>query len=103
AVLEEVVVTGYSNRNKTVQTSAVVSISSEEINQLAPTTSVDNLLQGKAAGVQVTAANGKPGQGAFVRIRGQGSLVAGASSPLYIVDGAPIREQELGNIPPESI
>ncbi|WP_339701708.1 SusC/RagA family TonB-linked outer membrane protein [uncultured Marixanthomonas sp.] len=103
ATLEEVVVTGYSNRNKTVQTSAVVSISSEEINQLAPTTSVDNMLQGKAAGVQVTSANGKPGQGAFVRIRGQGSLVAGASSPLYIVDGAPVREQEMGNIAPETI
>ncbi|RMA57915.1 SusC/RagA family TonB-linked outer membrane protein [Ulvibacter antarcticus] len=98
ALLEEVVVTGYSTRNKTVQTSAVVSISASEISQLAPTTSVDNLLQGKAAGVQVTAANGKPGQGAFVRIRGTGSLSAGGSSPLYLVDGAPIREEELGNI-----
>ena len=96
--LETVVVTGYSVRNKTTSTSAVVTISAEDINQMAPTTSVDNLLQGKAAGVAVTAANGKPGQGAFVRIRGTGSLVAGASSPLYIVDGAPIREQDLGNI-----
>lgn len=61
------------------------------------------MLQGKAAGVQVTAANGKPGQGAFVRIRGTGSLVAGASSPLYIVDGAPIREEDLANIPNEDI
>ena len=96
AVLQEVVVTGYSNRNQTVQTSAVVSISASEISELTPTTSIDNLLQGKAAGVQVTAANGKPGQGAFVRIRGVGSLTAGAASPLYIVDGAPIREDELG-------
>lgn len=101
--LTEVVVTGYSSRNQTVQTSAVVSISAEELNQMAPTTSVDNMLQGKAAGVQVTAANGKPGQGAFVRIRGTGSLVAGASSPLYIVDGAPIREQDLATIPNEDI
>ena len=82
AALEEVVVTGYSTRNQTVQTSAVVSISASELSQMAPTTSIDNMLQGKAAGVQVTAANGKPGQGAFVRIRGTGSLVAGASSPL---------------------
>lgn len=103
ASLEEVVVTGYSTRNQTVQTSAVVSISATELSQMAPTTSVDNMLQGKAAGVQVTAANGKPGQGAFVRIRGTGSLVAGASSPLYIVDGAPIREQDLAGIPPEDI
>jgi TonB-linked SusC/RagA family outer membrane protein len=103
AVLDAVVVTGYTRRNQTVQTSAVVAISAEEINQMAPTTSIDNLLQGKAAGVQVTAANGKPGQGAFVRIRGMGSLVAGASSPLYIVDGAPIREQDLGSISNEDI
>ena len=103
AALEEVVVTGYSSRNQTVQTSAVVSISAAELSQMAPTTSIDNMLQGKAAGVQVTAANGKPGQGAFVRIRGTGSLVAGASSPLYIVDGAPIREEDLANIPNEDI
>jgi TonB-linked SusC/RagA family outer membrane protein len=101
--LEEVVVTGYSNRGQTVQTSAVVSISASELSEMAPTTSIDNMLQGKAAGVQVTAANGKPGQGAFVRVRGTGSLSAGASSPLYIVDGAPIREQDLSNIPNEDI
>ena len=103
SALETVVVTGYSLRNKTTTTSAVVSISAEDISQMAPTTSVDNLLQGKAAGVAVTSANGKPGGGAFVRIRGTGSLVAGASSPLYIVDGATIREQDLGNIANEDI
>lgn len=103
SLLEEVVVTGYTTRNKTVQTSSVVSISATELAQLAPTTSIDNLLQGKAAGVQVTAANGKPGQGAFVRIRGTGSLSAGASSPLYVIDGAPIREEELGAISPQDI
>lgn len=103
AVLDAVVVTGYTRRNQTVQTSAVVAISAEEINQMTPTTNIGNLLQGKAAGVQVTAANGKPGQGAFVRIRGMGSLVAGASSPLYIVDGAPIREEDLASIANEDI
>src|SRR5690554_1775144 len=103
STLETVVVTGYSSRNQTVQTSAVVSISAAELSQMAPTTSIDNMLQGKAAGVQVTAANGKPGQGAFVRIRGTGSLTAGAASPLYIVDGAPIREEDLANIPNSDI
>ncbi len=101
--LTEVVITGYSRRNQTVQASSSVSISSAEIAELSPVTSVDNLLQGKAAGVQVTAANGKPGQGAFVRIRGIGSLTAGASSPLYVVDGAIIREEDLANIPNEDI
>lgn len=101
--LEEVVITGYNVRNQSTQTSAVVSISANDIAELAPTTSIDNLLQGKAAGVQVTAANGKPGQGAFVRIRGTGSLRAGASSPLYVVDGAIIREEELNTIANEDI
>jgi TonB-linked SusC/RagA family outer membrane protein len=103
AVLEEVVITGYSRRNQNVQTSALVSIVASEITELSPTTSIDNLLQGKAAGVQVTSANGKPGEGAFVRIRGIGSLSAGASSPLYVVDGSIIREQELSNIPNSDI
>lgn len=103
AALETVVLTGYSTRGQTVQTSAVVSINAAELQEMAPTTSIDNLLQGKAAGVQVTSASGKPGQGAFVRVRGTGSLVAGASSPLYIVDGAPIREEDLSNIPNEDI
>ena len=101
--LEQVVITTRSNLNRTVQTSAAVTISSEDINQLTPTTSIDNMLQGKAAGVQVTAANGRPGQGAFVRIRGMGSLTAGASSPLYILDGAPIDENELGSISVEDV
>lgn len=101
--LEEVVITGYSRRSQTVSASAVVSIGASEIAELSPVTSIDNLLQGKAAGVQVTAANGKPGQGAFVRIRGVGSLTAGASSPLYVVDGAIIREQDLASIPNDDI
>lgn len=103
ATLETVVITGYSRRNQTVQTSAVVSIGASEIAEMSPVTSIDNLLQGKAAGVQVTAANGKPGQGAFVRIRGIGSLTAGASSPLYVVDGAVIQEVDLASIPNEDI
>lgn len=101
--LETVVITGYSRRSQTVTASSTVSIGAAEIAELSPVTSIDNLLQGKAAGVQVTAANGKPGQGAFVRIRGVGSLTAGASSPLYVVDGAVIDETDLAAIPNEDI
>ena len=98
SVLQEVVITGYASNKRDVLTSAVSLITSAEIEQLVSTTSVDNLIQGKAAGVQVTAANGKPGATAFVRIRGTTSLTAGASSPLYIVDGAPLDEQDLNAI-----
>ncbi|UGU14424.1 SusC/RagA family TonB-linked outer membrane protein [Sinomicrobium kalidii] len=96
--LEEVVVTGYSVKKQELLASAVSSVSSEEIEQLVPTTNVDNMLQGKSPGVTVTGANGKPGQNAFVRIRGQGSLTAGGSDPLYIVDGSPLREDQLNAI-----
>lgn len=98
ALLSEVVITGYASNKQDVLTSAVSLITASEIEELVSTTSVDNLIQGKAAGVQVTAANGKPGATAFVRIRGTTSLTAGASSPLYIVDGAPLDEQDLNAI-----
>jgi len=103
ATLETVVITGYGNSKQDVLTSAVSLVTAEELEQLVSTTSVDNLLQGKASGVQVTAANGKPGATAFVRIRGTSSLVAGASSPLYIVDGAPLDEADLNAIPSSEI
>ena len=103
AVLDEVVITGYGNSNRDVLTSAVSLVTNEELEELVSTTSVDNLLQGKASGVAVTAANGKPGATAFVRIRGTTSLTAGASSPLYIVDGAPLDEEDLNAIPNNQI
>ena len=84
--LSEVVVTAYGTTDRDKLTSAVSVVSSEEIARLNPTTTVDNALQGLAAGVSVTAQNGRPGQNAFVRIRGIGSINA-SSDPLYIIDG----------------
>ncbi|OAD92428.1 hypothetical protein A7A78_00485 [Aequorivita soesokkakensis] len=80
AVLEEVVVTGYGKTNN----------------------SLDKALSGKAAGVQVTGANGRPGQGTFVRIRGMSSLNAG-SSPLYVLDGQPVSESDVQYLDDNSI
>lgn len=97
-VLDEVIITGYGNLKKDILTSGVSLVTSAEISELVSSTSVDNLLQGKAAGVQVTAANGQPGATAFVRIRGISSLTAGALEPLYIVDGTPIEEADLNSI-----
>lgn len=84
--LTEVVVTAYGTTDRDKLSSAVSVVSSEEIARLNPTTSIDNALQGLASGVSVTAQNGKPGQNAFVRIRGIGSINA-SSAPLYIIDG----------------
>jgi len=83
--LEEVVVTGYQARKKRDEAGAISSIKSAQIENL-PNASLDKALQGKAAGVVVQAANGLPGGAINVRIRGQGSYLAG-NDPLYIVDG----------------
>ena len=84
--LEEVVVTAYGSKKRDQLTSAVSVVGGEDLERMNPTTSVDNMLQGMASGVSVTAGNGKPGQTAFVRIRGVGSINA-SSAPLYIIDG----------------
>lgn len=84
-LLEEVVVLGYTTQKKNELSSAVVSLSSEKLNDV---TSADlgNKLQGKVAGVVVMNASGQPGEGAQIRVRGTGSISANAG-PLYVVDG----------------
>ena len=53
------------------------------------TTSVTAALEGAAPGVQVNNTYGEPGSAPSIRIRGFGTLVSGASDPLYVVDGVP--------------
>ena len=84
-VLEEVVVLGYTSQKKNELSSSVVSISAEKLKDVT-TPDLGNMLQGKAAGVLVMNASGQPGDGAKIRIRGTGSITAGAG-PLYVVDG----------------
>lgn len=93
--LEEVVVTGYQARKKRDEAGAISSIKAAQIENL-PNASLDKALQGKAAGVLVQATNGLPGGAINVRIRGQGSYLAG-NDPLYIVDGVQINTRSDGN------
>jgi len=86
--LNEVVVTGYQTKTKEDLSSSISVISTKELEQ-RPVPSVDQLLQGKAAGVQVTAINGKPGANAFIRIRGTGSIGSG-NEPLLVVNGVQV-------------
>ena len=83
--LEEVVVLGYTTQKKAELSSAVVSMSGEKLRDVA-TSDVGNMLQGKVAGVVVMNGSGQPGDNADIRIRGTGSITAGAG-PLYVVDG----------------
>ena len=84
-LLDEVVVLGYTTQKKAELSSAVVSMSGEKLRDVA-TPDVGNMLQGKVAGVVVMNGTGQPGASADIRIRGTGSITAGAG-PLYVVDG----------------
>ncbi|MCK8492964.1 TonB-dependent receptor [Spirosoma sp. RP8] len=84
--LTEVVVTGYGGTvNRREFTGASSKVNGSAIQNL-PVGSFDKALAGRAAGVQITSANGVPGGAIQVRVRGVGSISAG-SDPLYVVDG----------------
>ncbi len=87
--LSEVVVTGYGQvESRRDVTGAISTVKAAEFaNQ--PIIGVDQALQGRAAGVQVTQSSGTPGSGVSVRVRGPGSITA-SNEPLYVVDGLPI-------------
>ncbi|SNR93959.1 SusC/RagA family TonB-linked outer membrane protein [Hymenobacter mucosus] len=91
--LSEVVVTGYSEQNRKTLTSAISSVNGDALKDI-PAASPDQLLQGKAPGVQVSANSGVPGGGIFIRIRGSNSVNA-SNDPLYVVDGVFINNTNL--------
>jgi len=86
--LDEVVVIGYGTMKKRDLTGSVSSIKADDIKK-SPVTSLDQALQGKAAGVQVTQASSAPGGQVAIRIRGGNSL-SSSNEPLYVVDGYPV-------------
>ncbi|MFD2915503.1 SusC/RagA family TonB-linked outer membrane protein [Psychroserpens luteus] len=97
AELETVVITGYAGAtNSSRVTSAVATVSAESIESV-PINSVDQLLQGQAAGVNVSTGSGQPGQSATILIRGRGSL-NGDVEPLFIVDGVPVDQDNFRSI-----
>jgi TonB-linked SusC/RagA family outer membrane protein len=84
--LSDVIVVGYGTQKRSEVTGAVSSVSSKILNEV-PALSVQQALQGRVAGLQITN-NGSPGTEPIVRIRGISSI-SYASNPLYIVDGFP--------------
>jgi TonB-dependent starch-binding outer membrane protein SusC len=86
--LEEVVVVGYGTVKKKDATGAVTALGSKDFNQ-GVLTSPEQLMQGRAAGVQITQSNGEPGGGINVRIRGTSSVLAN-NNPLFVIDGVPL-------------
>ena len=105
-LLDEVVVVGYGTMKRSDLTGAVTSVSAEEISKTVAT-SLDQVLQGRAAGVAVTQNSGAPGGGISVSIRGTNSL--SGNEPLYVIDGIPVsgstgdNSSALSNINPADI
>ena len=96
--LDEVVVVGYGTEEAADVTGSVSSVDAEELSQLSASNPLESL-RGKAAGVQVTRYDGKPGSGGFdLKIRGIGSI--NGADPLVIVDGV---RRGAGDVNPEDI
>jgi len=85
ANLDEVVITGYGSTAKKDLVSSISQIKGDAlVNQ--PVARVDNMLQGRAAGVNVVSTSGEPGAAATIRIRGMSSI-NGNNQPLFVIDG----------------
>jgi TonB-dependent starch-binding outer membrane protein SusC len=94
-LLDEIVAVGYGTLRRRDVTGAVTSVPAEVLER-TPVTSVDQLMQGTGAGVQVSTASSAPGGGISVRIRGAASIT-GNSEPLYVVDGFPMENDVIGS------
>lgn len=100
ALLEEVVLLGYGKSvRKEDLTGAVSVVGIDDIEQ-TPLVNVDQALQGRASGVQVTQSSGAPGAGFKIRVRGSNSIT-GNNSPLVVVDG--LVDVDINSVNPNDI
>lgn len=92
-MLDEVVAIGYGVAKKSSITGSITSVKAEDLPKSA-NASVNNMLAGKASGVQVLQTSAQPGGGVNIVIRGAGSVDAG-NAPLYVIDGFPINNNSV--------
>jgi len=88
SLLEAVVVTGYGTTRREAVTGAVSTVDAAAAN-VGVKTNVDQMMQGRAAGVEIIQNNGEPGAGSQILIRG-GSSISNTNDPLYVIDGVPV-------------
>ena len=101
AALEEVVVIGYGSSKKTDLTGSVASVKMSDIED-TPSTSFDQALQGKVAGVEIMNTSGEPGASTSIRVRGSRSISA-SNEPLIVVDGVVDAVSDMSEINPDDI
>ncbi len=97
-MLDQAVVVGYGTTQKRDVTGSIATIKAEAIEQ-STMPSVDEALQGQAAGVSIISQNGISGSAVKINVRGTNSIAAG-SQPLIVVDGIPITT---GNFDPGNL
>ncbi|BDD07583.1 SusC/RagA family TonB-linked outer membrane protein [Fulvitalea axinellae] len=99
--LAEIVVVGYGTVKKSDLTASITSVSVKEVPKAA-TASIENMLQGQAAGLQVSPSGFEPGKGSSMQIRGAASL-KGGNEPLWVVDGFPLSSSPGNSLNPNDI
>ncbi len=100
--LDEVVVTSYHGILRESQVVSASSVVSSQAVEMVPLASIDQVLQGKVAGANISYVSGQPGQAATVIIRGRTSL-GGDNEPLYIIDGMPVKEGDFRELSADDI
>ncbi|WP_175550001.1 TonB-dependent receptor [Mariniphaga anaerophila] len=83
--IDEVIAIGYGSIKKGELTGAVSSVKGDMLENI-PAARVEQMLQGRVAGIQVTQVDGSPGAASLIRVRG-GNSIQGDNDPLYVVDG----------------
>lgn len=94
--MDEVIVVAYGTAKKGSYSGSATLVKADDIKDL-PTTSFQNALNGKVAGLQITSSSGEAGAAPSVRIRGVGSMNA-TSEPLYVIDGVPVVSGNVGQM-----
>ena len=96
ARLGEVIVVGYGTESSRLVSGSIGVVSESEIRDV-PLRTIDGVLQGRSAGVQISQNSGTPGSATTVRVRGNSSITAG-NQPLYVIDGIPMITGNYGQV-----
>jgi TonB-dependent starch-binding outer membrane protein SusC len=96
ALIDPVVVTGYGSQRREAITGSVATVDARAAD-VGVLSNVNNMIQGRVAGLNITTNNGEPGAGAQIRIRG-GTSINASNEPLYVIDGVPLQ-----NVPTEPV
>ncbi len=100
-MLDQLVVVGYGSMKKSDLATSITSVNTDDM-KIFPAATAAEMLRGRAAGVTVTSASGRPGSTPSIKIRGTRSISA-SNNPLYIIDGSVASDAEFAMINSDDI